>query len=192
MSLREFTGIESDFVFEPVGLEGQQALVHADRDAGGCQLIGIGAAFRVEGTDQVVQFRRQRFQEAAAFEAAAATGLAIALSVGDHRHEQLPRRCTRQGRALSAKRVGDAFLLLRDEKQQPQQLALVEGNCLQLGLGVDRVGSRHDGLRREATAGRGSAAAPAPSPTGTRWCIGRPNCLEQDALFHTGPACQHL
>ena len=30
MGLRKFTGIESDFVFEPVCLEGQQALIHSN------------------------------------------------------------------------------------------------------------------------------------------------------------------
>jgi hypothetical protein len=84
MSLREFAGVESDFVFQPVRLEGEQALVHSNRDACGGQFVRVRAAFGVKGNSQAVQLRRQRFEETTTFETTGATGLTVALAVGEH------------------------------------------------------------------------------------------------------------
>src|SRR5664280_3067490 len=100
MSLREFAGVETNFVFEPVRLQGEQALVHPDRDARRGQFVRVRATLRVQGDGQAVQLRRKRFEETAAFETTGATSLTVALAVGEHARQQLPRRGAGQGRAL--------------------------------------------------------------------------------------------
>jgi len=74
MSLRELTGVETDFVFQPVRLEGEEALVHANRDALRGEFVRVGATLRVQGADQLVQLRRQSFEEPATFETTGAAG----------------------------------------------------------------------------------------------------------------------
>ena len=119
-----FGGVERDLFFKPVRLEGEQTLIDSDTHAVAGQIVRIGATFGKEGHGQAAQFRIEGVQEADALEPAGATRLAVSVTVSQHGRQKLSGGGAGQRQVLRPQGLGDSFLLVGHQEEQPEQLAL--------------------------------------------------------------------